>query len=239
MTTDSAQTGTTPPALAPRARSPIPGGLLVAVAGAVLLTVTNALVNFGAYSRATTTADVITSMGEHQGLYEVTIAVGLVSVVLLVPGIWAVGAVLAVRTPVLAGIGAWLGATGYLLSTVLSLESAAALGVARAVLEDGADPAAYVAGVDQYAPVAMIGVYTLFGLGGLFGFVVLGVAVLRQAGSRGPLPRWAGWALILSAPVRMGGLIFGVAAGPPLASLLITAALLAILLAARRPAVSR
>ncbi|TXR55441.1 hypothetical protein [Quadrisphaera setariae] len=203
---------------------PVPGAAAAAVSGALLLALTNALV--AAAGPAPASADVVRVAGEHPVLTEVAVATGLLAALLLVPGTWAVAAVLARRTPRTAAAGAWLTSSAYVISVALSVETATALGFARS----GADPSAYAAAEDGHAPAAMVGAYVLFGLGALVGVLVLGVAALRQ---RRTVPWCAGWALVLSAPVRVAGLVAGVGAGPVVASLLLAVGFAGVLLAHR------
>lgn len=188
--------------------------------GALLLAATNTLV--AAAGPAATGADVVRVAGDNPVLTEVAIATGLLASVLVVPGVWAVAGVLRHRAPRTAAVGAWLTSSAYVLAVALSVETATALGFARS----GADPSAYAAAVDGQAPAAMAGAYAAFGLGALVGVLVLGVAALRQGAS---VPRWAGWALLLSAPVRVVGLVTGVGAGPVVASLLMAAGFAGVL----------
>ncbi|MEH3075100.1 MAG: hypothetical protein PGN11_00235 [Quadrisphaera sp.] len=203
---------------------PVPGAAVAAVSGALLLALTNALV--AAAGPAPDGADVVRVAGEHPVLTEVAVATGLLAALLLVPGTWAVAAVLARRTPRTAAAGAWLTSSAYVLSVALSVETATALGLARS----GADPSAYAAAVDRHAPVAMVGTYVVFGLGALVGVLVLGVAAVTQPRT---VPLWAGWALVLSAPVRVAALVAGVGAGPVVASLLLAVGFAGVLLAHR------
>lgn len=209
-------------------RQLVPGAIVAAVGGPALLALTNALVAwFPGYADVESTADVVRVLGEEPLLTEVVVLVGLGGAALLFPAIWAVAAVLAPRTPHLAAVGGWLMATGYVMSVVLSTDTATALAVATT----GADPATYVEAIDQHLPLSMTLLYGVFGVGALVGGLVLGIAMLRQ---RGAVPAWAGWALVASEPVRVAGLLLGVQVGPPLASLLILVAFVATIRSARR-----
>lgn len=64
-------------------------------------------------------------------------------------------------------------------------------------------------------------VYAVFGIGGLLGPLVLGVAMLRQ---RDAYPLWAGLALAASPVVRMGSLALAIHALPAIASLMMAVA---------------
>lgn len=211
----------------PLALRAIPGALVAGIGGPLLLAVTNTLVALVPAWNAETTADLIRGLGEHATLTEVAAIVGLVCTILLVPGIWAVTAVLRLRTPVLAAVGGWLTASGYVLGMVLHTETATYLALAQS----GIDPTSFGGAVDNHTSLASLLTYFGFGLGALIGTLILGIAVLRQ---RGAYPAWAGWALVASAPVRILGLATGFAFGPPLASLLLLAGFAGVLLTARR-----
>lgn len=194
-------------------RSPVPGGAPAAIAGAVVLACCNVLSSFAPHSGST--SDLVAWFGANAVLTEIVAAIGLVAAALLVPGIWAACHRLRARTPILAAVGAWAMATGYLMFTTLSIESLSLL----ASLSAGADPGLMANASDNHAPTTLTVLYFIFGLGALIGTIVIGVAILRQGGA---VPRWAGWAMIISAPVRMIGLFTGLTlVGPPLASVLI------------------
>lgn len=215
MTTTSTREATTTDDPAPDA---VPWGLPAAVGGALALAVCNALVGYTPGQQDIgSTADLVRVVEGHQLLTEAVVATGLLAVALLVPGIWAVTAVLRRRAPRLAGLGGWAMATGYVFSIALSVESSVALAVARS----GGDPAPYAEAMDSHLPVTSIALYAVFGLGALGGGLLLGAAMLRQ---RDAVPVWAGAALVASEPVRVLGLVLGLPWGPPLASLLIAAA---------------
>lgn len=212
--------------LAPGTTHPwmVPGATVAAVGGALVLAICNALVNFTpGWAQATTTETMVEVARNNPGLTEAIIATGLLAIALLVPGIWAVAARLAPRTPVLAAIGGWVMATGYVFGLVLSTDTLQRLLVARSSL----DLAEYGAEMDAQTSWLTIVIYTVFGFGALAGAVVLAIGMLRQ---RGACPLWAGWLLLAAEPVRMVGLIFGIPVGPPLASLLIAAAFAGLLL---------
>jgi hypothetical protein len=214
MTTSPTTTSLDGDVTAPPVR-PIPLGLVAAVGGGLLLAVTNALVGFGT-PPAETAADVVEAVAARPLLSEIIGGVGLLAVLLLVPGIWAVATALAVRTPRLAAIGGWAMGSGYVLATSLSTETLTTLAVAST----GLDPAAYVAALDS-VPLTTTLMYAVFGVGALGGGLVLGIAMLRQGGA---VPTVAGWLLVASEPVRVLGLVLGLPVGPPLASVLIAVA---------------
>lgn len=206
----------------------MPGWTIAALAGPLLLALTNALVIFApGAADVVDTASNLEQIAANPGLTEVIVIVGLAACVLLVPGIWGVAQILAPRTRVLATVGGWLMATGYVLATSLSTDSATALAIASA----GGDPATYIDAVDNHTPVSMMLTYGVFGIGALAGGIVLAIAMLRQ---RDVVPAWAGWALLASEPVRMAGLALGIPVGPPLASLLIMVGFAGVVLVARR-----
>lgn len=201
--------------------TPLPGGAVAAVGGALVLAVCNVL--SGLYPATESTRDTIAWFGANPGLTEAVAATGLLATVLLVPGIWAV--VQRLRG-VLAGIGGWLMGSGYLLGTVLSFEALTLL----AILAAGGDPGLLATASDELTPTTAVAVYFAFGLGALIGTLLLGIAMLRSS-----VPAWAGWAMIASAPVRMIGLFTGLTlVGPPLASLLIAVGFTGVFLARRR-----
>lgn len=219
MTTTSPDTATE---AGPRSSSPVPGGMLAAVVGALALAAVNTVVALTpGMGDVESTADLVEMAGEHRGLMELGNALMLLTAALLVPGIWSIAARLRHRAPVLAGVGVWAMATGYVFSVVLGFETMMVVSVADA----GGDPGTFVSAMDEHTPATLLATYVLFGLGALVGTLVLGIAALRQ---RGGVPAWAGWALIASPVVRMGGLILGFSVGPPLASLLIAAAFVGI-----------
>lgn len=205
-----------------RSNAPLPGGCVAAVAGALVLAACNLVIALtpGA-DDVGSTADLLRIARREELLYELGIGLGLLACLLLVPGVWATGARLSPRSRSLSAAGAWLAGSGYIFSMVLSVESMVVLAVARA----GGDPAAFVAAMDGHTPLTALVTYVVFGLGALAGIALLGVAALRQQGG---VPAWAGWALIASPVVRMGGLILGVALGPPVASLLMAAGFVGI-----------
>ena len=214
----------------PPRRSPIPGGVLAAIGGPLLLAVCNAIVNSSpAWRGVESTADLVLALRESPGLVDVSNVVMLAAAVLLVPGIWAVTIALRPRTPRLAAIGGWLMASGYVLSIVLATDTITALAVAQS----GTDPTAFGDAIDNHAPPSAILLYAGFGLGALVGGLILGIAMLRQHGT---VPAWAGWALVASEPVRVIGLLGGIAIGPPLASLLIMVGFAGVLLFRKAPA---
>lgn len=198
-----------------RAPSPVPGGAVAAVAGALVLAVGNVLSGF--YPAEGETRDLIAWFGRNPGLVEAVAATGLVATFLLVPGIWTVVGRLRGSAPVLAGAGGWLMGTGYLAGVVLSVEAL----VLSSVLAAGGDPGLLAAAGDVHAPATLVVLYSVFGFGALIGTLLLGVAMLRGGGA---VPAWAGWALVASPVVRMAGLFLGLSlVGPPLASLLMAA----------------
>lgn len=206
----------------------IPGAAIAVVGGPLLLAIANAVVNFGpVWKDVDDTADLLAAVAAHPTATEADMLLGLASVALLPPAAWAIMLMLRRRSPLLAAVGGWLTAVGYAFALVLTTESAVPLQVAKA----GIDPAPLAEAIDGYTPLPMMIVYAVFGVGALLGCVFLGVAALRQGGL---VPRWAGWALIASAPVRIAGLAAGIAAGPPLASLLILAGFIGILISFRR-----
>ncbi|TKV57849.1 hypothetical protein FDO65_17120 [Nakamurella flava] len=191
-----------------------PGAGVAGVVGALLLAVTNALV---ALNPVEDTAGLLRLLAERPGYGQVTVIVGLLAAVLLVPGIWAFTAQLRGRAPAWSAVGGWLMASGYVLSVALSADTATALSVAAT----GGDPAVYVDAVDNHTSAAAVVMYAGFGVGALAGGLILGIAMLRQQGA---VPAWAGWALIACEPVRVAGLLLGVPWLPAVASMLIAAA---------------
>lgn len=212
----------------PREPRLIPGAIVAGIGGPLMLALGNALVNFTpGWSDAASTAEVVTVAATHPVLTEVVIGTGILAVLLIVPGIWAVTARLAHRTPRLAAVGGWMMASGYVCALVLSTDSMMALLVASSDLS----PEQFGSAVDGQTLVTQVALYSAFGLGALGGGIVLAIAMLRQ---QGDVPKWAGWLLLASEPIRVAGLMLGIPIGPPLASLLILAAFAAVLLARRR-----
>lgn len=208
-------------------RSGIPGGVLAAIVGPLVLALCNILVALTpGRDEAEETIDIIAMAGESATLFQVSSAIGLLAAALLVPGIWTVVSRLRVRSPWLSTVGGWMMATGYIMFVVLGIESLIMVAVAQ-----GGDPASFAVAIDDHTPMAMIGVYAVFGMGALAGGLILGIAMLRQ---RGAVPTWAGWAMIASEPVRVIGLLTGMSLiGPPLASVLIAVAFAGVLLKGR------
>lgn len=207
---------------------PIPGALIAGIGGPLALTATNAVVNFTpGWADASSASGTLDAIQAHPLATQVIIALGILSVVLLVPGIWAVTAVLRRRSPVWSAAGGWLMGTGYALSLALTTDTMTNLALA----DSGPDGAAWAEAIRAHAPVLQGLTVLLFGVGALLGSVLLGIAMLRQ---RGAVPAWAGWLLIASAPVRIAGLALGLAIGPPLSSAMITVAFAVTLLGARR-----
>ncbi|WP_416952530.1 hypothetical protein ACNKF0_12435 [Nocardioides sp. T5] len=211
-------------------RDAVPFGGYAAVVGAAALAACNGLTNW-VLSQQTyeTTADMLEMIAANRTVMLVADALGLLAAILLVPGIWAVTQQLRQRTPVLAGIGGWLAASGYVAFMVLVVEGQ----VAMAVVDSGGDPSTYVDALDNHTSIVQLMVYVVFGIGGLLGPLVLGVAMLRQ---RDVYPAWAGAALVASPLVRMGGLALGVHVLPAVASLLMAAAFAVVLLRRAAPA---
>lgn len=206
----------------------VPGALIAGIGGALLLAACNALVNFTpGWIEADSTAELVTVAGDHPLLCEVIVIIGVLSAILLIPGIWAVAARLAPRAPRLAAVGGWLMASGYVCAFILHTDTVTSLLVAGSDL----DPAAYGEAIDGQLLLSQTAIYALFGLGTLLGGVVLAIAMLRQ---RGHVPAWAGWLLLASEPVRVAGLLLGIPLGPPIASLLIVGAFAAVLLGQRQ-----
>jgi len=202
----------------------VPGARIAAIGGPLVLVVCNALVNFTpGWATVESTAQSVDVIRANPGIAEWVVATGVLAVVLLVPGIWAVAARLAPRSPVLAAIGAWLMATGYILSTVLSFTTLQTLYLAQTDV----DVAEVGAQLDAQVSWVSIVVSACFAFGALGGGIVLAIAMLRQ---RAVVPLWAGLLLLLSEPVRMAGLILGLPLGPPLASLFITVAFAVVIL---------
>lgn len=204
-------------------RDPIPGAALAAVGGALLLALCNALSSW-VLSRddLQTTRDYLTLVDEHRTLMLVADGAGLLAAVLLVPGVWAVAHRLREHTPVLGTIGGWLTSAGYVSFMVLVVEGQIAL----AVIDAGGDPGTYVDAMDNHGTLVQLAIYVVFGVGALLGPVVLGVAMLRQ---RDSCPTWAGITMVLSAPVRMTGLVAGVFFLPAVASLMLAVAFAVVL----------
>lgn len=210
-------------------RDAVPGAAVAAVGGSLLLALCNGIVNW-VLSQETyeTTDDYLAMIAEHRTLAVVGDALGFVAVLLLVPGIWAVAHRLRERSPITAGIGGWLSASGYVAFMVLVVEGQ----VAMAVVDSGGDPSTYVDALDNHTTVVQLMVYVVFGIGGLLGPLVLGVAMLRQ---RDVHPTWAGAALVASPLVRMAGLVLGVYVLPAVASLLMAVAFAVVLLRRAAP----
>lgn len=208
-------------------RDAVPLGAFAAVGGAVALAACNALTNW-VLSQQTyeTTDDLLEIIAAHRTVLAAADGLGLVAALLLVPGIWAVTQQLRQRTPVIAGIGGWLAASGYVGFMVLVIEGQ----VATAVVEAGGNPATYVDAMDNHTTLVQLAIYVVFGIGGLLGPLVLGIAMLRQ---RDTCPTWAGVALVASPVVRMGGLALGLHALPAVASLMMAAAFAAVVLRRR------
>lgn len=196
-------------------RALLPGGRYAAVLGAGLLAVCNAITSW-VLSRGDleTTADYIALADAHRSLVLVADGLGLFAALLLVPGIWAVAQRLGEATPKLAAVGGWLAASGYVACLVLVVESQIGLAIAAT----GGDASTYVDAVDNHGSVVQLMIYFIFGLGGLFGPMVLGAAMLRQ---RQNYPTWAGLVLLLSPLVRMAGLATGVFFLPAVASVML------------------
>ncbi|RYB96707.1 hypothetical protein EUA06_03870 [Nocardioides glacieisoli] len=209
------------------ARDTVPFGASAAIGGALALAACNALTNW-VLSQQTyeTTDDMLEMIAANRTVMLVADGLGFLAALLLVPGIWAVTQVLRERTPVLAGIGGWLAASGYVGFMVLVIEGQVAL----AVVEAGGDPGTYVDAMDNHGSLVQLAIYVVFGIGGLLGPLVLGIAMLRQ---RDHYPAWAGIALVLSPVVRMGGLALGIHVMPAVASLLMALAFAVVMLRRR------
>lgn len=203
----------------------VPGAWIAAVGGALALAATNTVVAL-TWNDVESTADVVQLAADNPGAFQAEIGLGLLTAALLVPGIWAIAARLARRSPVFAALGGWFLGTGYVFGLVLSIESTVLLAVAQS----GGDPATVVDALDNHTPVTSLATYVVFGLGALIGSIIIGVAMLRQ---KGALPVWVGVLMIASPVVRMAGLIAGISFAPTIASLMIAAAFAATLVAFR------
>lgn len=208
-------------------RDAIPFGGVAAIIGALALAVGNSMISW-VISRGdyTTTQDYLELVDAHRTLMLVGDGAALVAAVFLVPGIWAVTHRLRERTPVIAGIGGWLAASGYVAAMVLVVESQ----IGMAVIATGGDTSAYVEAIDERTTITMTLVYMVFGIGALLGPTILGIAMLRQ---RATYPVWAGIALLLSEPVRAAGLGLGIWVLPAVGSALMAAAFAVVMF--RRP----
>ena len=172
-TTSAAVQATTPRAWL------VPGAMIAGIGGPLVLAVCNTLVNFTPdWRRAESTADGVNATIAHPVLAEFIIGTGIVAVLLIVPGIWAVAARLAPRTPVLAAIGGWMMATGYICALVLSTSSLTEQKIALS----GLDPESFGKAFDAQWPMGQIMIGAIFGFGALCGGIVLGIAILRQLG---------------------------------------------------------
>lgn len=208
-------------------RDAVPGAAVAAVGGALVLALCNGLSNWvlsrGEYQ---TTEDYLGLVADERSVMLVADAAGLLAALLLVPGCWAVAHRLRAASPVLAGVGGWLSASGYVCFMVLVVEGQVAL----AVIDSGGDPATYLDALDNHTTVVQLAIYVVFGIGGLLGPLVLGIAALRQ---RDSYPAWAGVSLVASPLVRMVGLVLGLHALPSVASLMLAAGFGAVLLGRR------
>jgi hypothetical protein len=204
--------------------------VVAGIGGPLVLAICNALVNFTpGWAQAATTEEMVEVSRAHAGLTQAIVATGLLAIALIVPGVWAVAARLAPRTPVLAGIGAWAMATGYVFGLALSTDTLQRL----LVSQSGLDVSEYGAEMDAQVSWLNIVIFSVFGFGALVGAVILAIAIIRQHGA---FPAWAGWLLLAAEPIRIAGLSLGLPFGPPLASVLITAAFAGVLLRRSRPA---
>ncbi|WP_431844067.1 hypothetical protein [Calidifontibacter indicus] len=220
----------TTPASAP-ARPPIrdavPFATFAAVGGCVVLALVNGLANWMLTQETLeTTADYLKIIDAHRTVALVSDGLGLLAVILLVPGIWAVAHRLRERSPIIAGLGGWLAASGYVAFMVLVIEGQ----IMMAVVDSGGDPATYIDAADNHTTFVQLLIYFVFGIGGLVGPLLLGVAMLRQ---RDRYPVWAGAALIASPVVRIGGLALGLHMLPSVASLMMGLAFAMVMLRRR------
>ena len=153
-TTSAAVQATTPRAWL------VPGAMIAGIGGPLVLAVCNTLVNFTPdWRRAESTADGVNATIAHPVLAEFIIGTGIVAVLLIVPGIWAVAARLAPRTPVLAAIGGWMMATGYICALVLSTSSLTEQKIALS----GLDPESFGKAFDAQWPMGQIMIGAIFG----------------------------------------------------------------------------
>lgn len=206
----------------------VPLGASAAISGCVLLALVNGLANWMLTQETyETTADYLEIIEAHRTVAVASDGLALLAALLLVPGIWAVAYRLRERSPVLAGIGGWLAGSGYVAFMVLVIEGQ----VAMAVVDSGGDPSTFIDAADNHTTSVQLVTYVVFGIGGLLGPTVLGIAMLRQ---RDAYPWWAGAALVASPVVRMGGLTVGLHVLPSVASLMMGLAF-AVVMLRRRP----
>lgn len=157
-------------------RSPIPGGLLAAVAGPAALIASNvcfAILTMDGH--AEDGEDYLRLVGERPVLVETGAALGLLACLFIVPAVWAVAARLRPQRPRLANTGAWLMASGYVMGVAMSVEALVVVSISRA----SGDPGIFIDASDRHLTFTSMAMYGIFGLGALLGGVVLGVAMLR------------------------------------------------------------
>ncbi|WP_193607205.1 hypothetical protein [Nocardioides lijunqiniae] len=211
----------------PTIRDAVPLATFAAIGGSVVLALVNGLANWMLTQETyETTADYLEILDAHRTVALVSDGLGLLAAILLVPGIWAVAYRLRERSPIVAGLGGWLAASGYVAFMVLVIEGQ----VMMAVVDSGGDPATYIDAADNHTTSVQLLTYVVFGIGGLLGPLVLGIALLQQ---RDIYPVWAGAALIASPVVRMGGLALGLHMLPSIASLMMGLAFAVVMLRRR------
>lgn len=159
-----------------------------------MLAVTNAIVNFTPGWSAGSYSELLAVTRANPLAADLVVLFGLLAPILLVPGIWAVTAVLRPRSRWLAATGGWLMSSGYVLSILLSTDTITLIALAHTP----GDPAVWIDAMENHTPFVMMLATMAFGVGALLGGLILGIVMVRQ---RGTVPA-AGWAL--SPPERCG-----------------------------------
>lgn len=153
------------------------------------------------YSDADDPTTIATAISQHRTAEAAVGWLALLAFLTLVPGAIAVGQLAARRSPRLGTWGLALTTAGYASLAVIAAVDFGALAAVKAGIAP-AEAAALVEGMNG-SPVAVAGT-VIYVVGQVAGLILLGVALLRAHA----IPPWAGWAIIVSAPLH---LIFAVA----------------------------
>ena len=171
------------------------------IAGAVALLAAPVIVIAGTLTQPTLSGDAATQVAaltDHRGAMITGMALGLIAVALLIPGIIWLALALAPRAPRLALTGGVLGVFGLLV--VLFENSVAAAGPA---IVAGLDRIQAIAVLDRIHSGAISALEPLSVIGDI-GLVLLGIAAVK-AGA----PRWAGAAIAAGALAEGAGFATG------------------------------
>jgi hypothetical protein len=145
------------------------------------------------YETTDSGAEIVQEIAKHQDRANLTVWLGLVAVLTLVPAVIWVGRVTARTAPRLTAAALVLLVPAYLVLAFLVCSDAIALYGVR----HGIAPATVADMYSSVHPIILVG-GILFVLGHVFGTILLGIAMLRG----GVVPTWTGIATLVSQPIH-------------------------------------